>query len=84
MVALAVVSCLATDFRTVPAEAVVHHLDHPFEILIGRNAGQTLLGICFLDNSPTGRLKFDKRHHWGGAGVAVGSADGSQAVIKAR
>lgn len=83
MVALAVVSGLATDFRTVPAVAVVHHLDHPFEILIGRNAGQTLLGICFLDNGPTGRLKFDKRHHWG-AGVAVGSAVGSQAVIKAR
>jgi hypothetical protein len=41
------------------------------------------LGICFLDNGPTGRLKFDKRHHWG-AGVAVGSAVGSQAVIKAR
>ena len=83
MVAMAVVSGPATDFRTIPAVAVVLHLDHPLAILIGRNAGQTLLGICFLDNVPTGRLKFDKRHQWV-AGVAVGSADGSQAIIKAR
>ena len=53
MVALAVVSGLETDFRTVPAGGGSSTIwITRSEILIGRNAGHTLFGICFLDNQP--------------------------------